>query len=67
VQALARSITGGVGFSSQSHLFEAGFGVGGIEAEAAMLAQPVHLLVPDVVGVELMRALRPEVRTRIWR
>ena len=27
-----------------------GFGVGGIEAEAAMLGQPVYLLLPDVVG-----------------
>jgi aconitate hydratase len=30
-----------------------GWGVGGIEAEAAMLGQPVYLLVPDVVGVHL--------------
>jgi aconitate hydratase len=30
-----------------------GFGVGGIEAEAAMLGQPVYLLLPDVVGVHL--------------
>ncbi|MCL6262887.1 aconitate hydratase AcnA [Craterilacuibacter sp. RT1T] len=30
-----------------------GWGVGGIEAEAAMLGQPVYLLTPDVVGVEL--------------
>ena len=30
-----------------------GWGVGGIEAEAAMLGQPVHLLLPDVVGVHL--------------
>ena len=30
-----------------------GWGVGGIEAEAAMLDQPVYLLTPDVVGVEL--------------
>jgi aconitate hydratase len=29
------------------------WGVGGIEAEAAMLGQPVYLLTPDVVGVEL--------------
>jgi len=30
-----------------------GWGVGGIEAEAAMLGQPVHFLTPDVVGVHL--------------
>jgi len=30
-----------------------GWGVGGIEAEAAMLGQPVYILTPDVVGVHL--------------
>ncbi len=30
-----------------------GWGVGGIEAEAAMLGQPVSMLIPEVVGVEL--------------
>ena len=30
-----------------------GWGVGGIEAEAAMLGQPVYILTPDVVGVNL--------------
>jgi aconitate hydratase len=35
-----------------------GWGVGGIEAEAAMLGQPLSLLQPDVVGVELKGALR---------
>lgn len=30
-----------------------GWGVGGIEAEAAMLGQPTYLLLPDVVGVHL--------------
>ena len=34
-----------------------GWGVGGIEAEAAMLGQPVSLLVPRVVGVKLVGAL----------
>ncbi|AVR88395.1 aconitate hydratase AcnA [Thauera aromatica] len=34
-----------------------GWGVGGIEAEAAMLGQPVYFLTPDVVGVELHGAL----------
>src|SRR5262249_52175241 len=34
-----------------------GWGVGGIEAEAAMLGQPVYFLTPDVVGVHLTGAL----------
>ncbi|HET9597965.1 MAG TPA: aconitate hydratase [Anaeromyxobacteraceae bacterium] len=38
-----------------------GFGVGGIEAEAAMLGQPCYFLMPDVVGVHLGGALRPGV------
>src|SRR3984893_12991238 len=38
-----------------------GWGVGGIEAEAAMLGQPVYFLTPDVVGVNLKGALRPGV------
>ncbi|MCC6217210.1 MAG: aconitate hydratase AcnA [Polyangiaceae bacterium] len=36
-----------------------GWGVGGIEAEAAMLGQPVNLLVPRVVGVRLHGKLPP--------
>ena len=36
-----------------------GWGVGGIEAEAAMLGEPVYLLTPDVVGVELRGQLPP--------
>ncbi|MFN2530465.1 MAG: aconitate hydratase [Pyrinomonadaceae bacterium] len=35
-----------------------GWGVGGIEAEAAMLGQPVYFLTPDVVGVHLKGNLR---------
>jgi aconitate hydratase len=35
-----------------------GWGVGGIEAEAGMLGQPVYFLTPDVVGVELRGQLR---------
>jgi aconitate hydratase len=35
-----------------------GWGVGGIEGEAAMLGQPVYFLTPDVVGVELTGQLR---------
>jgi aconitate hydratase len=38
-----------------------GWGVGGIEAEAAMLGQPVYLLLPDVVGVHLHGELRDGV------
>ena len=35
-----------------------GWGVGGIEAEAAMLGQPISMLVPDVVGFKLSGRLR---------
>ena len=38
-----------------------GWGVGGIEAEAGMLGQPVYFLTPDVVGVHLKGALNPGV------
>lgn len=34
-----------------------GWGVGGIEAEAAMLGQPISILIPDVVGVKLVGQL----------
>ncbi|HKU81013.1 MAG TPA: aconitate hydratase AcnA [Candidatus Tumulicola sp.] len=37
------------------------WGVGGIEAEAAMLGQPVTMLIPEVVGVRLDGALREGV------
>ncbi|MCP5472009.1 MAG: aconitate hydratase AcnA [Sinobacteraceae bacterium] len=36
-----------------------GWGVGGIEAEAAMLGQPVTMLIPQVIGVRLTGALQP--------
>jgi aconitate hydratase len=36
-----------------------GWGVGGIEAEAAMLGQPVSMLIPQVVGFRLTGSLRP--------
>jgi aconitate hydratase len=36
-----------------------GWGVGGIEAEAAMLGQPITMLIPQVVGVKLSGALKP--------
>ena len=37
-----------------------GWGVGGIEAEAGMLGQPIYFLTPDVVGV------KSYWRTQIW-
>ena len=36
-----------------------GWGVGGIEAEAVMLGQPLYMLAPDVVGLEFTGALAP--------
>jgi aconitate hydratase len=36
-----------------------GWGVGGIEAEAAMLGQPITMLIPQVVGFKLSGALKP--------
>ena len=36
-----------------------GWGVGGIEAEAVLLGQPLYLLKPDVVGVKFTGSLRP--------
>src|SRR5215216_2888667 len=38
-----------------------GWGVGGIEAEAGMLGQPIYFLTPDVVGVHLTGALQEGV------
>ena len=35
-----------------------GWGVGGIEAEACMLGQPIYMLIPEVVGMELTGELR---------
>jgi aconitate hydratase len=40
-----------------------GWGVGGIEAEAGMLGQPIYFLTPDVVGVELVGTLPAGVTT----
>jgi aconitate hydratase len=36
-----------------------GWGVGGIEAEAAILGQPLYMLVPDVIGFRITGALKP--------
>ncbi len=38
-----------------------GWGVGGIEAEAVMLDQPIYMLVPDVIGIKLTGELPPGV------
>ena len=38
-----------------------GWGVGGIEAEASMLGEPVSMLVPDVIGVRLVGSCRPGI------
>jgi aconitate hydratase len=38
-----------------------GWGVGGIEAEAGMLGQPMYFLTPDVVGVHMSGKLKPGV------
>ncbi len=38
-----------------------GWGVGGIEAEAVMLGQPIYMLLPEVVGFELSGSLNPGV------
>ena len=38
-----------------------GWGVGGIEAEAVMLGQPIYMLLPEVVGFELSGSLQPGV------
>ena len=39
-----------------------GWGVGGIEAEAAMLGQPIYMLMPEVIGFKLLGQL-PEGAT----
>ncbi len=36
-----------------------GWGVGGIEAEAAMLGQPISMVIPEVIGVRFSGKLRP--------
>ena len=40
-----------------------GWGVGGIEAEAAMLGQPISMLIPEVVGFRLVDVC-PKARRR---
>ena len=43
-----------------------GWGVGGIEAEAGMLGQPVYFLTPDVVGVHMTGSLRKASQRPTW-
>ena len=43
-----------------------GWGVGGIEAEAVMLGQPIFMNLPEVVGVRLTGQLPEGTRPRIW-
>jgi len=43
-----------------------GFGVGGIEAEAVMLGQPLSLPTPIIVGLKLTGALRPAPPRPTW-
>ncbi|HQU46931.1 MAG TPA: aconitase family protein, partial [Pirellulales bacterium] len=38
-----------------------GWGVGGIEAEAALLGQPLYMLTPEVIGFELVGQFSPGV------
>ena len=38
-----------------------GWGVGGIEAEAVMLGQPIYMLIPEVVGMKLVGSLQEGV------
>ncbi|HYO24884.1 MAG TPA: aconitate hydratase AcnA [Lacipirellulaceae bacterium] len=52
-----------VGTDSHTTMIDAlgvvGWGVGGIEAEGVMLGQPIYMLMPEVVGMNLTGALRP--------
>ena len=43
-----------------------GWGVGGIEAEAAMLGQPISMLIPEVIGFKLTARCRKARRRPIW-
>ena len=43
-----------------------GWGVGGIEAEGVMLGQPIYMLLPEVVGMELTGQLGPAQRRPTW-
>lgn len=43
-----------------------GWGIGGIEAEASMLGQPLSIVLPDVVGFRLTGSCRPALRPPTW-
>jgi aconitate hydratase len=43
-----------------------GWGVGGIEAEAAMLGQPIAMLIPDVIGFKLTASCPKASRRPTW-
>ena len=43
-----------------------GWGVGGIEAEAAMLGQPISMLVPRVVGFKLTGSIPEALPPPMW-
>ena len=43
-----------------------GWGVGGIEAEAVMLGQPIYMLLPEVVGFKLTGKTAKESPPRTW-
>ena len=43
-----------------------GWGVGGIEAEAVMLGQPLYMLMPQVIGFELVGRSNRAPRPPIW-
>ena len=43
-----------------------GWGVGGIEAEAAMLGQPISMLIPEVIGFRLTGKLKEGVTATDW-
>ena len=54
-----------VGLDSHTTMIDAigvaGWGVGGIEAEAVMLGQPYSMSIPEVIGVNMTGALRPGI------
>ena len=41
-----------------------GWGVGGIEAEAGMLGQPISMLIPEVIGLEIKNKM-PEAQLQL--
>ena len=43
-----------------------GWGVGGIEAEAVMLGQPLYMLMPEVIGFEVTGEMPPARPRPIW-